>query len=211
MFNFQLRFSTYLLQYLPEVNRNPYNLRVKSAVYQSATRTVRYQNSFFPFCNSHWYDLDCRLRNLPSVSSFKRAILKFFRPSPAPIFGLSLSREITLLTRLRVGFSHLREHKFRHGFLDTLDPFCSCRTNSIETTQHFLLECPNHAAYRLVLFDNIRNIDVMLFPLNPSMFCRILLFGNSTYEFNINQSILRAVVTFISATGRFDGSLYEKP
>ena len=27
-----------------------------------------------------------------------------------------------MLTRLRLSFSHLREHKFRHGFKDTLNP-----------------------------------------------------------------------------------------
>ena len=29
---------------------------------------------------------------------------------------------IKLLMRLRLGFSHLREHKFRHNFADTLNP-----------------------------------------------------------------------------------------
>jgi len=44
-----------------------------------------------------------------------------------------------LLTRLRVGFSHLKEHKFRHNFQDTTDPFCECRSGDIENTQHYLL------------------------------------------------------------------------
>ena len=45
-----------------------------------------------------------------------------------------------LLTRLRLNFSHLSEHKFRHGFRDTVDPMCKC---SLETviTLHFLLCC----------------------------------------------------------------------
>ena len=30
-----------------------------------------------------------------------------------------------MLTRLKLGSSHLREHKFRHNFKDTLNPFRS--------------------------------------------------------------------------------------
>ena len=29
---------------------------------------------------------------------------------------------LQLLTRLRLGLSHLREHKFKHNFQDTLNP-----------------------------------------------------------------------------------------
>ena len=32
---------------------------------------------------------------------------------------------IKLLTRLRLGISDLREHKFKHGFLDSLNPICT--------------------------------------------------------------------------------------
>ena len=45
-----------------------------------------------------------------------------------------------LLTRLRLKFSHLNEHKFRHGFNDTVNPICACGTE-FKTTEHFLLRC----------------------------------------------------------------------
>ena len=117
-----------------------------------------YRNSFFPYCISQWNSLDRRIRNLPSIASFKRAILSYFRPSPAPIFRVDNHCSLDLLTRLRVGFSHLREHKFRHGFTDIVDPFCSCRDNEIETTEHYLLQCSNFSNDRLVLFDNLESI-----------------------------------------------------
>ena len=47
---------------------------------------------------------------------------------------------IKLLTRLGLQFSHLNEHKLRHGFSDTINPMCACVTE-IETTEHFLLRC----------------------------------------------------------------------
>ena len=33
--------------------------------------------------------------------------------------------------------THLKEHKFRHGFNDTINPMCACGTE-VETTEHFL-------------------------------------------------------------------------
>ena len=47
-----------------------------------------------------------------------------------------------LLTILRVGLSHLREHKFKHSFQDTLNPICSCG-EYIETSSDYLLLCPD--------------------------------------------------------------------
>ena len=43
-----------------------------------------------------------------------------------------------LLTLLRLKFSHLNYYKSRHGFNDTINPMCVCRTE-VETTEHFLL------------------------------------------------------------------------
>ena len=45
---------------------------------------------------------------------------------------------VKLLTWLRLGLSHFREHKFKHSFQDSLNPVCSCG-NDIETSAHFLL------------------------------------------------------------------------
>ena len=35
-----------------------------------------------------------------------------------------------MLRKLRLDFSHLREHKFRDGFKDTLNPLCICKTEA---------------------------------------------------------------------------------
>ena len=62
---------------------------------------------------------------------------------------------LKLLTRLRLGLSHLREQKFRHSFNDTIDPFCLCGTNSFETSEHFFLHClpmPIYASNSLTIF-----------------------------------------------------------
>ena len=160
-----------------------------------AVCTERFQNSLFPFCISQWNILDCHIRNLQTISSFKRSIFKFFRPSPASIFNVDEPWGIVLLTRLRVGFSHLREHKFRHNFMDTLGPLFSCRTNSIETTEHYLLQYPNHSAYSSTSFDSIHNMNLMLPPFDVSTLNKILLFADLVFNVDDNQGILRTVIT----------------
>ena len=43
-----------------------------------------------------------------------------------PVYKIHDPIGLKLLTRMRVNLSHLREHKFRHNFLDTLNSLCSC-------------------------------------------------------------------------------------
>ena len=171
-------------------------------------RTERYRDSFFPFCINEWNNLDEHIRNLPSISLFKQAILDFFRPSANSIFGVTDNNGVVLLNRLRVDFSHLREHKFRHNFADTVDPFCNCRNNSIETTQHFLIHCSDYSNDRLVMFDNLLQLDINLLPLNPRTLCRTLLYGDPSFSFAQNHNILTITIKFLCDSRRFAGPLF---
>ena len=65
---------------------------------------------------------------------------------------------IKYLTRLRLGFSHLRYHEFKHGFLDAVDPLCSCST-AIENTVHYFLHCPNFSTARNTVLNEIAIVD----------------------------------------------------
>ena len=102
-----------------------------------------------------------------------------------------------LLTRLRLKFSHLNEHKFRHGFNDTINPMCACGTE-VETTEHFLLRCHFYSTLRLELFENLEKIDPNFLNVNEKGQVNVLLFG---YQMNkpksFNQSILKNVSYFI--------------
>ena len=64
---------------------------------------------------------------------------------------------IRLLTRLRVQFSALNEHRFRHAF-DCLSPVCNCGL-AIEDNEHFLLHCPQYYTLRLDLFGQLSDIS----------------------------------------------------
>ena len=64
--------------------------------------------------------------------NLQKKLLKFICRSGKGVFRCHNPKGIKLLTRLRLGLSHLREHKFKHGFLNSLNPVCSCCQN-IET------------------------------------------------------------------------------
>ena len=44
--------------------------------------------------------------------------------------------------------SRLHEHKFRHTFKDTIDPFCLCGTKDLETSEYFFLRGPIYTYFR---------------------------------------------------------------
>ena len=152
--------------------------------------------------------MDGDIRNLPSVSTFKKAIFEFLRPKQSHVFDVPDNQGVVFLNRLRVGFSHLNEHKFRHGFRDTLDPFCGCRTNSVENTQHLFLHCSTYSHARQSLFDKHQTLDIAFHPLSPSSFCRLLVYGDGSLTSISNRSILTFVVEYIHETRRFSGALF---
>ena len=79
---------------------------------------------FFPSAWVEWNTLNSDIRNLPLYSIFKKKILNFIRPCSKDDFNVSHPKRRIFLTRLRLGLSHLREHNFKHSFLDTLNVIC---------------------------------------------------------------------------------------
>ena len=185
----------YLRRLLPQPNVNTsYSMRNKRLIHPFAVRTDRFQSTFFPFCVTRWNNLDPKIINL--LSSFKSTLLKFIRFHDTSVYSVHEPFGVVLLTRLRVGFSNLREHKFRHNFADINDPFCLCCTNSIKTTEHNLLYCPNFCLHRNVIFDNLHcNVGLTLLPYNSCHLTRILLYSDIDFSIEINRIILSSVMT----------------
>ena len=97
--------------------------------------------NFFPSTIIEWNNLDPLLRKSENYSVFKNNILKLIRPSPNSVYNCQNPWGICLIIRLKLGLCHLREHKFKHVFQDTLNPMCSCG-NDVESTENFLLHFP---------------------------------------------------------------------
>ena len=83
------------------------------------------KNSFFPSTIIEWNSLYPNLRNSVTYETFKNSIVKFIRPSPNSIFKCHNQQGIKFLITLRLGLSHLREHKFKHSFQDSLNHYVS--------------------------------------------------------------------------------------
>ena len=108
--------------------------------------------------------------------------------------------------RLRLGVSHLNEHKFKNNFQDTLNPLCTCGCD-VENTCHFLIYCSNFLTERTTLLNEITNIDSKILNQADATITKTLLFGNSKYSNEINLQILNASVDFILTSKRFDEPL----
>ena len=165
-----------------------------------------FRNSFFPSTVIKWNKLDNNIRNLESVSAFKKQILKFIRPSPNSTFNVHSPHGIKLLTRLRVAPSHLREQKFRHNFHDSLDPFCNC-DRYVEITTHFFLHCSKYSNQRKTLFEKIINMKRSLLNQNDSIMVETLLFGSNSLNDQENAWIIESTIEYIITTERFITSL----
>ena len=102
---------------------------------------------------------------------------------------------IKLVTRLWVGLSHLREHKLRHNFQDSLDPFCNSDRH-LETTIHFFLHCSIYSNQRKTVFEKISNINRSLLNQNDSIIVETLFFGSNGLNGEKNAWIIESTIEY---------------
>ena len=165
-----------------------------------------FKNSFFPAVIIEWNNLDISVRNSKSQSTFEKDILQFIRLSPSSTYNCFNNKGIKHITRLRLGLSHLCDHKFKHGFLDSLNPICSCGLD-VETTCHYLLHCPNFTNERSILLNIVSTINESSLTSCDASIVKLLLNGDESLDLETNTLILNATVDFILSSGRFDGPL----
>ena len=122
----------YLSDIIPSTTRR-YSSRNANNIPLVRANTNYFMNTFFPSTITEWNKLDLSIRKSTSLNIFKSRLLRFVRPLENSVFTCHNPIGIKYLTSIRLGFSHLRYHKFKHGFLDAFDPLCSCST-AIENT-----------------------------------------------------------------------------
>ena len=115
---------------------------------------------------------------------------------------------LKLLTRLRLNLSHLREHKFRHNFQDTLNPLCSCQNLETETTGHYLSRCDFYTNTRTTLLENLVEIVGNIDNLSDDQLIFLLLYGDVNYNTEKNNSILKNTIHFLTESERFNDPLF---
>ena len=166
-----------------------------------------FKNSFFPSTIIEWNKLDSEIRNSTSFYSFKENILTFIRLAPNSIFQCHNPKGIKYPTRLRVNFSHLRDHKFKLSFQDTINPLCTYSLEA-ETTICFILHCPYYENERHILLASIRSIKSSILDQNGNNIVKTLLFGLDSLSETQNTSILNATMEFLIFSNRFEEQLY---
>ena len=166
-----------------------------------------FKKYFFPSVISAWNKLDLEIRNSASLEIFKKHLLNFTRPNSTDAFNINNLLGLKLLTHLRIGFSHLKEHKCKHNFRDSVDPLCSCG-NDIESTVHFFLHCPNFTTQRQTRLNKLKSINASIMNENENSVVRMLLFGRPDFSYSTNKEIINVTISFILTTERFNCPLF---
>ena len=197
----------YLFNLIPS-DTHLYNTRGFNKIGTYYCRTEAFKKSFFPHTIIDWNNLPIKLRTSKSLLSFRRNLLNSDegRPPPKPIYNIHNPAGIKFLTRLRLGLSHLREHKFNHNFEDCINPLCSCSLET-ESIAHYFLHCHHFSEFRTTLFDDLRQIDLSIFNLPDDEKVQLLLYGSDKYNSNQNRLIINASIKFILSSERFKGPI----
>ena len=99
--------NIYMTAHIPQPKHLNYSLREQNVFEPLATRTQGYYDSYYLYCLlREWNELDPSLRSIDSLSKFKAEPIKSLRPPKRSVSKISDIVGVSLLTRLRLGFSH---------------------------------------------------------------------------------------------------------
>ena len=116
------------------------------------------------------------------------------------MFGVCDKPGIKLLTKIRVDFLELREHRYDHNF-NCESPTCSCGVED-ETSVHFFLCCPCYIAQRTI--NKISDIIASDSVLPKDHLIQIILHGSNVINYISNKLIIEQSILYINKTGRFN-------
>ena len=139
--------------------------------------------------------------------SAKSCSLALIKPSEKSIYNIYDPQGSTILNRFRLRFSHLREHKFRNNFADTVNPLCSCVLET-ESAHHFFLRCQNYVSFRTALMNELSSINCEIVSLRPSTLPEAILYGDNMLNDNSYHRMLTATINYIKNTQRFEQGLF---
>ena len=109
---------------------------------------------------------------------------------------------------MRLGLSHLADHKFRHNFQDCINPICSC-AQEIETTSCFLLHCLNYHCSRKTFSEKIDLVDSNILQQSNLSITKDLLFSSEKMKDDNKNALLTSTIEFIQSTERFKYPLFR--
>ena len=113
--------------------------------------------SFFPSTLKDWCNVNASIRNSESLAIFKSWLLSVIRPIQSNVCNIFDPIGLKIMTRLRLSWSHLNEHKFRHNFQDCLNRLCFCSLE-IEVNVHYFLHCHHFSQYHFDLINSVKSV-----------------------------------------------------
>ena len=153
------------------------------------------------------FKLNDKIRNIKSINKFKVTILNFIGPKGNLVFNIHDTSGIKLLSRLRLNFSHLNEHKFRHNFSDTIERMCNCGLEP-KITLYYLLRGNLYSTQRLEFLNNVCILNPSIKNYSDEKLLNILLYGSEDFNCNMNKEIVKASIKFLKISKRFNGPLF---
>ena len=201
---------SYLQSYLDHYNYGEYQTRsaCQNKMKTFSGRTKAFNSSFYPYSIKQWCALSEEIWNIVSVNKFKETIISFIRPKENSVFAIRDTKRLKLLTRLRLNFSELNEHKFRHGFKNTVDPMC--KNAVLKQKQHFTFSCvAGYSNIRTELLNDIYTVDSSLVNYPDEKLLNILLYELEYLRVKTNQSILKCAIKFLKSSECFDDPLFS--
>ena len=157
-------------------------------------RTDCFKYSFLSSTLNDWFNSDGNLRNSESISILKSNLLSFIRPIQNNIYNVFDPKGLKFLTNLRLGFSHLNEHRFRHNFQGLSSPLYSFSMENEDTT-HCLLSCHHFHHQRIDLTSSKKSICSNFEFKSDDNKKDMLLYGDSFFD--ENKFILEATIDII--------------
>ena len=138
--------------------------------------------------------------------AIRKAYLYLHKTSSQFFYNCHNPKEVKLITRLRLGLSHLREHKLKHNFQDLINLLCNCG-HDIDSTTH-LFHCPLFVNERSTFFGTLSSLDCNLLDNTDSTLTQTLPLGNRSFKSTKNLKILIATIDYILSRKRFDEPLF---
>ena len=145
--------------------------------------------------------------NAKSFLIFRNSLLKIGRPIQNWTYNIHDPMGIKYLTRLRLGLSHLNDHKFRHNLQHCLNPLCACSLE-VEWTIHYFLYCQYYNDICKTLLDTVKKItNTCVSNYSDEYLVNLVIYGNASYSFQENKEIIEASINCIWSSERFAVSL----
>lgn len=184
-----------------------YQLRNDTHLVLPRIRTQVAKNGFIYRSVSDWNHLDIQVRNIKSLSCFKKRITTLFKPTVNPLFNHGFGYSQVVLCRMRLGLCGLNVDLFKHNIVDAQNcPHC---INIPETLNHYFFKCPLYATERYRMLGSI--FSFLCPNVNPSLllpYCEkhllhIFLHGSPDIDLDGNKIIFSTIFIYIQQTKRF--------